>query len=197
MNCNEIPKWIIIFIISISIIAIIGSGVWLLYQPSDMCLGDKSIGMMYGVVAVGFSLIFIFICCLSCGCCGKDDGRMMIATSCSSFGLLVIIIYVSVYAFIYSTLAFGSLQKEITSPESWMDIKHCLYQQTQLCSDFQRNYANDSPHQFFARHFPLIQVILMILPLHLIINCVLILVSMLIIHQNRSLKTLCMENKLE
>ncbi|CAO2829214.1 unnamed protein product [Amaranthus hypochondriacus] len=133
-------------------IAIIGSGIWLLYQPSDTCLGNKSVGMIYGVV--GGSFIFMIICC---GCCGKDDGRMTMAVSCSSFGLFLIIIYMSVYALIYSTIAFGSLNKEITSPETWMDIKYCLYQQTKLCSHFQHNYANDSPNQFFARDFPLIQ----------------------------------------
>lgn len=159
MNCNEISKWITISIISISMIAIIGSGIWLLYQPSDTCLGNKSVGMIYGVV--GGSFIFMIICC---GCCGKDDGRMTMAVSCSSFGLFLIIIYMSVYALIYSTIAFGSLNKEITSPETWMDIKYCLYQQTKLCSHFQHNYANDSPNQFFARDFPLIQVLLLFTP---------------------------------
>ncbi|KMT08388.1 hypothetical protein BVRB_6g140670 [Beta vulgaris subsp. vulgaris] len=132
-------------------ISIPATGVWLSFQPGDSCLG----GVGTICFAFGF-LVILFVCCVMCGC-NKESPAVLSACCCTVIALFLGIILVSLYALISSTLGFALLEKHIIATESWMDIKHCLYETKNVCYQLERKYADDTPDQFTARHLTLVE----------------------------------------
>lgn len=148
----ESKDYLLILIVSASMISIPATGVWLSFQPGDSCLG----GVGTICFAFGF-LVILFVCCVMCGC-NKESPAVLSACCCTVIALFLGIILVSLYALISSTLGFALLEKHIIATESWMDIKHCLYETKNVCYQLERKYADDTPDQFTARHLTLVEV---------------------------------------
>lgn len=172
MMNKRIVSGVMIFTISTSMITIISTGIWLLNQPSDLCLGDKSAqydgrGEFTSIIYVGAGLCLMFtVVCLfampvrpSWRKYGEyGDQRMIIAVTCFGVQLLLLILFASLYALTQSTVGFVALQRWIYSPERWINIKDCLYEDSNVCARFQNKYGDDTQHQFFGRYLTPLEV---------------------------------------
>ncbi|CAO2829212.1 unnamed protein product [Amaranthus hypochondriacus] len=149
-------------------ITIVSTGLWLLNQASDKCISNTTTSSGYGeftsFIYVGaglcliFSVLYLFtVLPVRQNWRHNGDQRMILAISCCGVQLLLLILFASLYALTQSSVGFGALKRWISRPERWMNIKHCLYEDTRVCADFQNKFGDDTQHQFLSRDFTPIQ----------------------------------------
>lgn len=158
---ESIAKWLLILILITSIISIPATGVWLVYQPGEVCLGENQIGNPGQVYIMSSIFTIMTICCFSLRECNfnrRQKKQMNITCVGTGAVLFVGTIYMAVYTLIQSTVGFASLERQISQTERWMDIEHCLYKDKEVCAHLQHKYADDTRDQFVNRNFTHIQV---------------------------------------